>query len=215
MKRRKFLFAAGAIATIPLLPHVASKIWIRVATAYPPTGGLGDPQLALISALADTIIPRTETPSATDVGVPAWVNFMVTEYLTDAERAEFLGGIYSIDRLAMDRQGVPFAMTSADQRKQLMGTLEHRTLYERFVMHLDRPSKLTWLMSHLTGYSVFKQMMAELAPRARAYVQLKELVITGYFTSEQVQKDVLKVSIIPGYFDGAAPMPAPRRMSGI
>ncbi|MFI5311558.1 MAG: hypothetical protein ACHQQ3_10015, partial [Gemmatimonadales bacterium] len=41
----------------------------------------------------------------------------------------------------------------------------------------------------------------------RAYWRLKSLVIHGYFTSERVMKDVLKVEIMPGRFDGAAPMP--------
>jgi hypothetical protein len=37
---------------------------------------------------------------------------------------------------------------------------------------------------------------------------VKGLVIHGYFTSERVQRDVLKTEIMPGRFDGAADMPA-------
>jgi hypothetical protein len=46
------------------------------------------------------------------------------------------------------------------------------------------------------------------APDARAWSRLKGLVVHGYFTSEQVQKDVLKTVIMPGRFDGNAPMKA-------
>jgi hypothetical protein len=46
------------------------------------------------------------------------------------------------------------------------------------------------------------------APDARAWSRLKGLVIHGYFTSERVQKDVLKTVIMPMRFDGNAPMKA-------
>jgi hypothetical protein len=42
---------------------------------------------------------------------------------------------------------------------------------------------------------------------ARTYWRLKDLIIYGYFTSEPVAKQVLKVEVMPGKFDGAAPMP--------
>ena len=37
---------------------------------------------------------------------------MVTEYLTDAERAEFLSGLDAIDEIAKHREGTHFAMIS-------------------------------------------------------------------------------------------------------
>ncbi len=46
------------------------------------------------------------------------------------------------------------------------------------------------------------------APDVRAWSRLKGLVVHGYFTSERVQKDVLKTVIMPGRFDGNAPMKA-------
>jgi hypothetical protein len=49
-------------------------------------------------------------------------------------------------------------------------------------------------------------------PEARAYARLKRLVVHGYFTSERVQKEVLKTEIMPGRFEGNVPMP-PRRTS--
>jgi hypothetical protein len=41
----------------------------------------------------------------------------------------------------------------------------------------------------------------------RTYWQLKSLIVHGYFTSERVMKEVLRVEIMPGRFEGAAPMP--------
>jgi len=58
--------------------------------------------------------------------------------------------------------------------------------------------------------SIIQSIEAESSRRvepARTYWRLKGLVIHGYFTSEPVMKDVLKVEVMPGRFEGAAPMP--------
>jgi gluconate 2-dehydrogenase gamma chain len=41
----------------------------------------------------------------------------------------------------------------------------------------------------------------DLTPAQRGYVQLKELIVYGYFTSKPVQQDLLRVVIVPGRFD--------------
>ena len=49
---------------------------------------------------------------------------------------------------------------------------------------------------------------------SRTYWRLKGLVVHGYFTSEPVMRDVLKVNVMPGKFEGAAPVTIKRRPSG-
>ena len=139
--------------------------------------------------------------------VSSWVNLIVAEYFTDLERTVFLRGLAGVDALAKDLGGVPLAMTSPQQRKRVMDALDHRNIYERFVFFLDRSSASTRVINRILVYIRLKGLVPELAPRARAYSRLKELVIHGYFTSERVQKEVLRTQIIPGRFDGAAPLP--------
>ena len=79
MERRDLLKAFGAATALALLPHEALAAWTRVDSGQPPSSGLSDAQLALVGAIADTILPRTDTPSATDVGVPAFVDVIVSE----------------------------------------------------------------------------------------------------------------------------------------
>ncbi|MBI3792652.1 MAG: hypothetical protein HY275_17485, partial [Gemmatimonadetes bacterium] len=47
---------------------------------------------------------------------------------------------------------------------------------------------------------------APATPEARGYQQLRALVLHGYFTSDVVMKDVLHTVVMPGRFDGAAPV---------
>jgi hypothetical protein len=158
-----------------MLPHDAIAAWTRVASGFRPTGGLTDAQLALVAAIADTIIPRTDTPGATDVGVPAFVDVIVTENYGDAERATFLAGLDAIEARTKDAGGVAFVELAPAARAAAIETIESAS---------DRRSEPN-----------------------RSYWRLKGLIVHGYFTSEPVMKKVLKVEIMPGRFDGAAPMP--------
>lgn len=153
----KSLAAAGAVALLPDADVFAA--WTRVASGARVANGLTDAQLAHVGAIADAILPRTDTPSATDVKVPAFVDVIVSENYTDAERNAFVDNLDAIDPGALDK------IEAADRR----------------------------------------------AEPQRTYWRLKGLVVHGYFTSERVMKDVLHNEVMPGRFEGAAPMPSVRR----
>lgn len=155
MKRREALRALGATTALALFPHEAIAAWKRVASGLKPANSLSDAQLAKVGAIADVILPRTDTPSATDVRVPDFVNVIVSENYTDAERDAFAAGLDQLDPATIE---------------QIEAATDHR------------------------------------AEPQRTYWRLKGLIVHGYFTSERVMKDVLKVEIMPGKFDGAAPL---------
>lgn len=180
MNRRDLLRAtARAAAAAVLLPRAASAhmVWPRV-------GALTQPgvQASLMVAIADTILPRTDTPSASDVNVVGFVDVIVADSYSDSERREFLDGLVAIDALAVQMAGAPFAALTPTQRIPVMDALE--------------------------------QPVDRAAPYARSYARLKALVVHGYFTSERVQREVLELQIIPGRFDGAAPLRVRTRGEG-
>ena len=82
MERRDAIRAIGTAAAIALVPADARAVWLRVLAGQRAAAGLTVAQLALVTALGDTIIPRTDSPSASDVGVPAWIDLMVDDYYT-------------------------------------------------------------------------------------------------------------------------------------
>jgi hypothetical protein len=154
----------------------ALAVWERIATGLSVTDGLSGDQLALVAAIADTILPRTDSPSATDVGVPQFVNVIVSENYTESDRAAFVAGLAVIDSNARSSGGASFTTLAAEGRANVITSIESLT---------DRRGE-----------------------PARTWWRLKGLIIHGYFTSEPVMKNVLKVEIMPGHFDGSAPMPA-------
>ncbi len=187
MHRRDLLRSFGAATALALIPHAAVAAWARVASGIRPAAGLSDAQLALVGAVADTILPRTDSPSATDVGVPAFIDVIVSENYTDAERASFLAGLATLDSWRGD--GEAARGDSAVVRPAGSVSLTAATIEER--------GRIIDAIEHSTNRR--EEPM-------RTYWRLKGLVIHGYFTSERVSKDVLHVEVMPGRFEGSAPL---------
>jgi gluconate 2-dehydrogenase gamma chain len=166
MKRRELVKALGAATALALLPHEAMAAWSRVASGFQPANSLTPEQLTFIGSIADTILPKTDSPSATDVGVPAFVNVIVGENYTDAARGTFVAGLPGLES---QLRGAPDLAAGIEAIEKLP--------------RRDEP--------------------------ARTYWDIKRLVVHGYFTSEAVMKGVLKTEIMPGRFDGSAPMRKP------
>ncbi|HMC55575.1 MAG TPA: gluconate 2-dehydrogenase subunit 3 family protein, partial [Gemmatimonadaceae bacterium] len=157
----------------------ALAAWTRVADGFVPKNGLSDAQMAIVRIVADSIIPRTDTPSATDVGTHQFINVIVAEYANDDERKAFVGALDAIDsRARAVNNGTAFADLSPEARGKELDVLEKG---DRNV----EPSQSYW--------------------------RLKSLVVHGYFTSEHVMKDVLRVQVMPGRFEGSVPVEIRKR----
>ncbi len=172
MQRRDILKALGAAAALAVLPeHEALAAWTRVASRLAPAGALTPDQLRLIGAIADTILPRTDTPSATDVRVPAFIDVIVSENYTDNQRSTFLTALPALETALRGADGTAFVAMDAEHRAVALGAVER----------------------------------ANRQPQPYAtYWRIKGLVIHGYFTSEQIAKQVLHYNMMPGHYDGAA-----------
>lgn len=132
---------------------------------------------AAVAAISDAILPRTDTPGALDVGVPAFVEFITAEWMTEGERASLREGIADLDAHAMAAHGRAWpALDAAEQA-----------------------AELGWAES----------AAGEPTPGQRAFRRLKSYVLHGYFTSERVQREVLRTDITPGRYFGCNPLPIP------
>jgi hypothetical protein len=168
----------GGLA-LNLMPGFAEAAWGAVAAgAQRAPRVLSPTQAQMITLIADTILPRSDTPGAIDVGVPPWIGLVLAEYFSDTRRARFLADLGAIDQLALSTSGASFI------------GLKHHDLMK--------------VMDSLDAACGSK----DLTPAQRGYVQLKELIIYGYFTSKPVQQDLLKVVIVPGRFDADVRIPA-------
>jgi hypothetical protein len=76
--------------------------------------------LDLVTAIAERILPRTDTPGATDVGVPAFVDLMLGKYSTENERQIFTVGLDQVNAASLAAHARPFVNISAEQQDAIL-----------------------------------------------------------------------------------------------
>lgn len=131
MHRRDVLAFLGAAALTPLLaPLSAQERWSIGAGLHERLGqaarALTPAQMALVTALSDTLLPKTDTPGAVEVGVPGFVDLLLAEWYPDHLRAEILTGLDAIDARAVAMGGRPFVELDAGKRAELLSGLDLR-----------------------------------------------------------------------------------------
>lgn len=167
MQRREVVRFLGAALALPFLPRNAEaaiemgqRLHRQLADEDVTFRTLNAAQRALVTDIAESIIPQTDTPGATAVQVPAFIDLILTEWMHDDERAGFLSGLDAIGAKG-------YAGMARAQKDDLLTALDA-------ARHDD------------TG-------------AGHAFGRLKALTVYGYFTSEPVQRDVLKTQM---FFDG-------------
>jgi hypothetical protein len=143
-------------------------------------------QREIVAAMAEVIIPRTETPGAIDARVPQFLELMVAHWLNDGERAIFNTGLQDIENRIPLEYGKPFQQLSGAQQLEIMEALENAAS--------DSP------------WYEFGNVMREYISDAPFICQFKELTIWGFFTSEEGGAQVLRYDPMPMYFDGDIPL---------
>ncbi len=128
MERRDVLALFGALAVAPYLGPLSPEKRLALGgslDARLAAGAAGRAldrrQMALVTALSDTIIPRTDTPGALDVRVPAFVDLLMAEWYPDKDRAEIEAWLTAFDARCREATGKFFAELDAERRTGLLG----------------------------------------------------------------------------------------------
>jgi gluconate 2-dehydrogenase gamma chain len=117
MRRRDVLRSLSALALGPLLSPLSAGQRMRLGAALHagPTVAAGARlevldarQAALVLAVADTVLPRTDTPGALDAGVVEFLDRLLSAWHTELERTQFLAGLESFDAQCRDATGLAF-----------------------------------------------------------------------------------------------------------
>jgi hypothetical protein len=145
---------------------------------------LNEAQAAVVTAVADILIPRTSTPGASDVGVPAFIDVMLKDVYPAEDQQRFLSGLQEIDNEASKEKGKSFVELDAKDQERLVRKL------------------------HDSAVGAEREARATSKPNLkRPFVLMtKELTMLGYFTSQVGATEVLQYSAVPGAFHGCVPI---------
>lgn len=191
MHRREALrmFAAGAV-----LPAFSSELFRLFRQAQPPPGyalRTLDPHANdTVVAMIDQIIPATDTPGAKGARVNEFIDVILTEWATPAERKNFLEGLAGIDKQSRSLYGKNFAEASAEQQLVQLRAIDDAVMSNRLV----RPHH---------GNTVPKP---DTQLEGDFWEVFKRITLHGYYTSEIGFSEELRLKIIPGAQHGCTPV---------
>ena len=166
--------AVSAPAIMGILKGCAAKPTIDWTPVF-----LSSDQGALVSQVAEIIIPKTDTPGAKDVGVPGFIDQILKECYKKEDQDKFLAELKAFDDEAKKEYGDPFIELDAEQQAAFVKKVHDAAVNTDDVgTPPERPFILT----------------------------LKELTMLGYFTSEPGATQVLQYSPVPGAYKGCIPV---------
>ena len=120
MTRRAALKRAALFLGVALTPSLIANVLQAAATPGAKAVFLSPAQLDLVTAIAERILPRTDTPGATDVGVPAFVDLMLGKYSTESERQVFTAGLDEVNAASLASHAQSFVKISAAQQDAIL-----------------------------------------------------------------------------------------------
>ena len=170
INRREAIRRAALLAGV-----VVSPAWLTLAgRAQAPAAKsyLTAAHAAIAAAAADRILPRTDTPGAADVGVPAFIDRLYGEFMSAGEQKLLVSGLDEIEAAAKAAHGASFPGLTTDQQD-----------------------------------GVLRRVASSQQGRdPSSFALIRSATIVGYFTSEQVGRNVLHYDPVPGGYDGCVPI---------
>ncbi len=176
--RRALMRNLGLLLGAAALPPLSA-----CSAAMEGQGALDDAQMKLLTAIADTIIPVTDTPGAVAAKVPQLISGLMRDWASRKTRAEITGAIDAIGRLAKDAN---FADLSPQQRAALLAPHDKAA-----VAPGPPPRKKASAIAKLLGGP---------PKSAPGYVRLKGLIINLYYNSEIAMTQEVVYEHVPGKF---------------
>jgi hypothetical protein len=145
-------------------------------------------QNATVTAIAEMIIPRTETAGATDVGVNQFIDLILTEWYSDEERDGFLKGLADVDSRTQSLFEKNFIDCSLRQQTEILAEMGEQMSEEaKVVRDQARPYRGTLPK-----------------PKKNFYYMIRSLTMTGYYTSEEGAIKELGFEVVPNHYESCS-----------
>ena len=188
MKRReafkKTALALGVTASGSTLTSLLTACQEQDRNTWKPKF-FNEEDVKIISAICDTILPKTDTPGALELNVDVFVDLMINDTLPDREKEHIKTTFDKFKSDCQSRFSKSFEKLDNGQKEELLTEMEKES--NNFL-----PS--VW------GMTIGKQ------PPIDFYRRIKQFTLVGYYTSEYIGKNVLVYDPIPGEQKGCIPL---------
>ncbi|MEW2923126.1 gluconate 2-dehydrogenase subunit 3 family protein [Muricauda sp. ANG21] len=133
-----------------------------------------DEQCKLVMAISDTIIPKTKTPSASEVDVYKYLDLLLKDAFENRFRESFLDGLEQFNKNCQTFHEINFSSLSEEERNLYLEKVEEECIKRKNERNGEFPF----------------------------FLKIKELVISIYFSTEEGIKQNLNYSPVPGPYIG-------------
>jgi hypothetical protein len=137
-------------------------------------------QAALIAEIAETILPKTQTPGAKELAVPQFIDKMVKDTMDSDAQQNLLDGLDEFEKNAKLKYSKPFMELSSDQKIELLNQLDK-----------EKPK---------SGISMWGIALEKNPPKPTFFKIIKGLTLFGFYTSQEIGQNVLAYDPIPGEY---------------
>jgi gluconate 2-dehydrogenase gamma chain len=177
IKRTAWLM--GGVVSAPAIAAVLKGCTAKPSVDWKPAF-LSQDQAALISEVAEIIIPKTDTPGAKDAGVPQFIDLILKDCYTKEDQDRFTDGLKAFNEAAEKAHGDPFNELDAEDQKAFVKQIHDESIAAE---------------------------RSENKPEKRPFIlMMKELTMLGFFTSEPGATQVLQYDPVPGAYKGCIPV---------
>lgn len=176
--RRMTVLAGGALSSSTVAALLGGCETTGTATAEWTPAVLDAPRLEKLTVVVDAILPRTDTPAASDVGVPGFIDRVLDDYAEPEERIRVLEGLDGLDDASRDATGVAFLEADPDRQVELLTALDAESVRARE-----------------DGYEPLP-----------FFATIKEWTLLGYYTSRAGATQELQWLAMPGRWDADVPL---------
>lgn len=170
----------------------------------------------LVTAIAEHILPETDTPGARSAGANRFIDAMLTGYYPEEERRKFIDGLAGVDGLARRTHQKGFLELPEAQQVALLSELDRRAFAKtpapQPAVVADRDpvtrenqvdegrGKETNAATAKSGAVATDKEVDVEDTRVRSFFKtMKELTIVGYYTSEAAATHELRVNPMGAY----------------
>lgn len=138
-------------------------------------------QRELVSVIAETIIPKTDTPGAIDAGVPGWIELLVQDCLEAADQKIIIEGLAAVEDFSALLFKKSFVQLPVAEKIDLLTRLENAAKKsgdkKAFIVQFKELTKFTYVNSEVGGTQAFDFVLvpgrwdpaADLKPGQKAF----------------------------------------------
>lgn len=228
-------WALGFAISAPTLSAVLNGCKASPELAFKPVF-LSPEQAALVSEVAEIIIPKTDTPGAKDTGVPGFIDLILKDCYKKDDQDEFISSLNAFNDEAKSSSGDAFLDLDPAQQREFVFKLHTEALEENKKFEdvrrklvgqdyiaqdlekeygspeaIDGSNASQWITYFPTAkFRITRDSVTNKVKEVsfdRPFIlNMKELTVVGFFTSKAGCEQVLQYVQTPGSYQGCVPL---------